>query len=275
MGRYIALTVSGKDIRDNKLTDCIPSRKQGESLRLAGRIGDHGELFDPTVRFPNEVEQRAMLGLALSTGVYKVISYHFYNFKGKTYKQGAGGAIGTEIAGEISKVYMNRWDQKLVRRLKLLGIMVQLYKRYVDDTLILFDTLKPGVIYDPCANKLKHCPDQEVRDEVVSQDVRNMRVVLEVANSLDKDIQLTAETPSQNASGKLPCLDLEVWLNENQEIMFQFYSKPMTNPYVVFHRSTVSPSVNRTTMFQEAMRRIRNCHGSRSRATLIGSPGNS
>ena len=94
MGRYIALTVSGKDIRDNKLTDCIPTRNQGASLRLACRIGDQGELFDPAVRFPNEVEQRAMLGWALSTGVYKVISNHFYNFQGKTYKQGAGGAKG-------------------------------------------------------------------------------------------------------------------------------------------------------------------------------------
>ena len=62
-----------------------------------------------------------------------------------------------------------------------------------------------------------------------------------------------------NQSGKLPCLDLQLWLDSEGYIRHEFYSKPMTTPYIILRRSAVSNSVKRTTCFQEAIRRLRCC----------------
>ena len=86
-----------------------------------------------------------------------------------------------------------------------------------------------------------------------------MEVILAVANSIDPDIQLTLDTPSMNADKKLPCLDLKLWIDSEGLIQFEFYSKPMSSPYLLLQRSAVSRNTKRSTLFQEGMRRVRNC----------------
>lgn len=114
--------------------------------------------------------------------------------------------------------------------------------------------------YNKRTNKLEYTDEQELKDRGLDPEVRQMNVILEVANSLDKDIQLTQDTPSQNSNGKLPCLDLQLWLEDKNQIQFEFYSKSMSNPLLILARSAVSPGVKRTTLFQEAIRRMRCCH---------------
>ena len=84
--------------------------------------------------------------------------------------------------------------------------------------------LAPGTRYDPKAGKLYHDPDQVAHDLDIAADVRTMRVLVDIANSLDEDIQFTFDTPSMNANGKLPCLDLQLWLNPQSQIYFEFYA---------------------------------------------------
>ena len=60
----------------------------------------------------------------------------------------------------------------------------------------------------------------------------SMKVFSDIANSLDSDIQFTIETPSMSPDRKLACLDLKIWLDDEDQIMFQFNSKPMANPKV-------------------------------------------
>ena len=87
-----------------------------------------------------------------------------------------------------------------------------------------------------------------------------MKVITEIANTLDPNIQMTFDTPSQNRSGKLPCLDLQLWVTDEGIIMHEFYSKPVTTPYLILNRSAVSNGVKRATLFQEGIRRLRNCY---------------
>ena len=41
--------------------------------------------------------------------------------------------------------------------------------------------------------------------------------------------------------------------------MYEFYAKPVASPYLILQRSAVSAGVKRSTLFQEGMRRLRNC----------------
>ena len=94
---------------------------------------------------------------------------------------------------------------------------------------------------------------------VIPEDQRTMRVLNQVANTIDVDIKLTIDCPSLNPTGKLPCLDLQLWINNDGLIQHEFFSKPMSSPLLILRRSAVSSSVKRTTCFQEAVGRLRSC----------------
>ena len=114
---------------------------------------------------------------------------------------------------------MLRWDVKYLKKLKQLGIVPTLYVRYVDDTLVLLEVIMPGVRYNPRTGKLQHHPELEDADTLIADDVRTFKVLNSIADSLDKDIQWEFDVPSQHPNNKLPCLDLEVWIQEqDQEI---------------------------------------------------------
>ena len=55
-----------------------------------------------------------------------------------------------------------------------------------------------------------HLLMEEQAREGDSPDKRTFDVLLEVANSIDENIQFTAEVPSTQANGRLPILDTEV-----------------------------------------------------------------
>ena len=62
--------------------------------------------------------------------------------------------------------------------------------------------------------------------------------MLKIANELDDDNQLTMDVPSLNESGKLPVLDLKVWVEENI-VRHSFYSKPMASPPAIIYKSAL------------------------------------
>ena len=79
-----------------------------------------------------------------------------------------------------------------------------------------------------------------------------------VANSLEECIQVTYEIPEMSVNGKLPVLDLEIWV-ENNEVKHSFYKKPVSSEYTILSRSALSSSTKSNTTFMECYRRIVNC----------------
>ena len=53
-------------------------------------------------------------------------------------------------------------------------------------------------------------PRQKDTEKNEKNDVRVMREVRKLANTIESDIQLTVDVPSENEDGKLPVLDLKV-----------------------------------------------------------------
>ena len=67
--------------------------------------------------------------------------------------------------------------------------------------------------------------------------------------------------PSKNCDGKLPILDLKVWIGENQLIMYQFYRKDMASRLLMMSRSAMPHKMKINVLTQEAIRILRNCSG--------------
>ena len=123
----------------------------------------------------------------------------------------------------------------------------------MDDDLDVMPQIKDGWEYDSRKRKMVFTGQLRFEEPCV----RTARIIQNIANSLEPDIQLTCDTPNNHPSGRMPVLDLEVWVKDNR-IMHSFYSKPMSSKYTILKRTALSDNVKKHTIFQECIRRLSN-----------------
>ena len=133
---------------------------------------------------------------------------------------------------------MSQWDFKYLQLLKTLKIIVDLYRRYVDDTVQVVPPINPG--WDYCLKSKIMIYDHEKAIADTDQPaVRMAKVLQKIANSLETDIQMTYDVPENHLDGKMPVLDLKIWVNNNK-IFYTFYKKDVSSKYTVLKRSALS-----------------------------------
>ena len=71
-------------------------------------------------------------------------------------------------------------------------------------------------------------------------------------------VTLTYDIPEKHEDQKLPVFDLKVWVDETQELLFEFYEKPTKNERVILPSSALNWQAKRTILTQEAIRRLKN-----------------
>lgn len=99
-----------------------------------------------------------------------------------------------------------------------------------------------------------YTPDPDTQE---NSDVRTMRVLSEIANSIDGHIQTTYDCPSLKTSGRMPVLDLCIWVSINK-VQHSFYQKPMASPYIIKYDSALSSKSKRQALVQEGLRHLQN-----------------
>ena len=80
-----------------------------------------------------------------------------------------------------------------------------------------------------------------------------------VGNRIHNSVQLEEDFPSNHKDKKLPILDVKVWVNKENKVMHEYYSKPMSSKYVVHERSAMPLKTKRTILTQEILRIILRC----------------
>ena len=131
--------------------------------------------------------------------------------------------------------------------------------RYVDDLNAILTTLGPGVRYKHDVNKLEVVDDLVEEDAAKEKDETTMKVFGDIANSIDPDIDVEIDFPSQHPSKMLAILDMQMGMLDNNKVQYMFYRKPMANKYTMMANSAVSDRVKRSTMTNEALRRLLSC----------------
>ena len=131
------------------------------------------------------------------------------------------------------------------------------YTRFVDDTANGMAALPPGTRWGEEEGYMVFLPHLEEEDKEVQADMRTMREVVRMGNSLSEMIQLTGDCPSANESGKMPLLNTQVWVEENK-LMHENYRKPMANPLTMLAMSAMPAKMKRTVLTQEVVRIRRN-----------------
>ena len=141
---------------------------------------------------------------------------HIYQFEGKVRVQRRGGSIGLAATGIIARIRMMRWSRQFKSICKSNRLELLVFKVYVDDENQLWKVMEKGRRWN--GSKMEWRQDWETEDTVKNEenDTRMMREVLKLANTIEKDIQLTVEVPSEKQDKKLPVLDLKMWVSEKE-----------------------------------------------------------
>ena len=201
-----------------------------------------------------------MLIEALRIGLKVVMNNHTYKFDGCIPKQQRGGPIGLELTGNIAQVFMIWWDRTMITRLFDLGIVKRLCKRYVDDVNYALKDLPVGTRFE---DGWLIADDEMVdSDMLIPRDKRTMEVIKCVGNSIHTSIQLEVDCPSNYDDGKMPILDLKVWvcdIDGEKRIVHEFYAKDVSSKSVINAESALSWQQKRTVLTQEMLRVLLNC----------------
>ena len=152
---------------------------------------------------------------------------------------------------------MSLWDVIYKCKLRQTGIHIDLYTIYVDDQLDVCPPITPGWAYNP-KNKRMEYSEERARSDTDPPAIRTAKILQEIANTIEGGIKVTYDTPENNISGKLPVLDLEVWVHDNV-ISHSFYKKSVSSEFTILKRSALSESTKTNTTFIECLRRIGNC----------------
>ena len=145
-------------------------------------------------------------------------------------------------------------------------LTLDMYKAYVDNENLLWRNMEKGGKWN--GKRLEWRKDwyDEDMEKGEKDDVRMMREVVAMANTLEKDIQLTMDVPSTNSDGKLPVLDLKMWIEvregargeKYEEVLYEYYEKEMVSKRVINKDSALPERVKCTTLAQEVIRMMRN-----------------
>ena len=156
----------------------------------------------------------------------------------------------------LSDLYMLWWDKMFVDRLISLSIIPDLYARFKDDGSIIADNLPPGSMISNDRLVINH--EKKIADLKKSPDIINFEIFQQIANSIDQMIQFTFDVPSKNPDNKVAIFDLKVNLDQNGNVVHNFYEKPTKHPQVILANSAISYHQKITIMTQEAIRRMKN-----------------
>ena len=132
------------------------------------------------------------------------------------------------------------------RKLEEKGVEVLLYQRYVDDINMIYRVpMEDG--------------DNSTEEEL---DAKWMKVVRDIGNQIHHSIKLEIDYPSRHEDGRMPILDLKVWLSNvdgRSIVLHEFYYKEVATKAVTHSRSGMPHSVKRTTLTQELLRIMIRC----------------
>ena len=179
---------------------------------------------------------------AIAIMVKKTMTLHDFVVDGLIYRQSEGGAIGMDLTGVVSDIYMCHWDQQVIAGLQANGMVLELYKRYKDDVNLIFH--KGGEEED------------ESRKEIMIR-------VKRIADDVDPNLKVTTDNTADQVDGKLPVLDLKVWIDVNKngirKVLHTHYTKEVASKATIDWRSSHSNSLKRNVMVNEIIRIYRNC----------------
>ena len=205
-----------------------------------------------------EMEKRMVVAMVVKVGVLLMMNTHVYSWDGASYLQGGGGPIGLRSTCAVARVVMNEWDAKWLDLCVNNNIKVRKSERYMDDIRAFLNSLKMGWRCTDGGLAYTKTWEREDRMSGLSASRRTANVLVGMMNSVFPFLNFTVELGDDFADGKLPSLDIAIWVVADRLIMYEHFEKTMATNLLVEAKSALSMEVKQATLSEEVARRLRN-----------------
>ena len=271
--RYIA-----KDAKDDKeveewgMSEWCPVRTKDKGKRpgVTGAKVVDAKWTEANVPYDGP-SRRKILGKVLELAVITVYRSNVYRFAGKTYLQQDGSPIGLDLSGEIGRLVMAQFDMDFMDRCEKSRIHVDLNQRYVDDDDLVQPAIPPGykVGQSGLIEFRKEWEDLDI-SEGLPDDERTTNVMVSLANQIDPNIVMTGDCPSKHDSGRVPMLDLAIYVEEVdkevntdvglfriivEQVSYGFYKKPLASKLILRSSTAIPQKMKYENAANELIRR--------------------
>ena len=276
LGLYLSLNRSEAELRDQGLLRFRPRRKtnRGRSPTITGCAVDENKTkrfqpWLPPVEQPDEVTTRKMFTEAMKIVLLFIMQNNLYTFDNEIKLQSDGGPIGQELTGVLAQLFMVWWDRQMVKKLEESGMELRMYKRYVDDINVIMNASAAGLRFEE-GNVIQDENFAQI-EQNLEPDKRCILLFQSTGNSIHPFVRLEVDYPSRHEDGKLPILDLKVWIEKRtrvgdggqgrdvQVVLHEFYYKDVASKSVINARSALPWGCKRTILTQEVLRILLNC----------------
>ena len=243
---YLRFMLNDEQIRKYGLWDFAPAQRSNRGRQptfiSSGSSLREQERFKPWIfndSEANESQKKHMFSIALGILVHETITNHVFSYNNVIYKQEEGGAIGLELVGVVAKIYMCWWDKQLIQRTLNENLELVLYKRYEDDCNII----------------VKHVDVEEIDEEIAKR-------ISRIADTIDHSIKSTYDYGSKYTDGRLPMLDLKLWIDKDHngtwKVMHTHFMKKVSSKYLIHERSSHPSNMKFNVLVNEGLRICRN-----------------
>ena len=138
------------------------------------------------------------------------------------------------------------------------NIKLRKNNRYMDDIRAFLKALKMGWRWVGGHLCWTRSWEREDEESGLSSSRRTAMVLVAMMNDIFPFLNFTIELGEDFVDGKLPSLDLSIWVVDGRLIMYEYFEKTMASNLMVEAGSALSKDVKLATLTEEICRRLRN-----------------
>ena len=256
---YLAINMNKTDQRTSPLWRVLPRRTSRGGVRPGVTASPENEQhwYFPPMNL-TEGEKRMVVAMVVKVGGLVMMNTHVYSWNGDSFLQKAGGPIGLRSTCAVARVVMNEWDARWLSLCEKNNIKLGKSDRYMDDIRAFLKSLKMGWRWVDGSLCYTRTWEMEDRNSGLSASRRTALVLVAMMNSVFPFMNFTVELGEDFVDGKLPSLDISIWVVEGRTIMYEFFEKTMASNLMVEADSALSKEVKMATLSEEVARRLRN-----------------
>ena len=213
---------------------------------------------------PTQQQIREIQARVAEIGTRFLFENFIYKFSQDNYHQQSGGPIGARVTMAAARIVMSDWGEKWRCILEKAKVIIGMLEGYVDDVRNHSTCLRYGTRWDAEEKCFKVTEDAKKEDLQLrremheSSNARMVRVCLPAINSINGDLEFTAEIPEEFRDEKLPTLDFSLWLTRWGLLNHTFFQKEMKTPLVIMEKSAMSSNQKHSILANELVRRLSN-----------------
>ena len=199
-----------------------------------------------------------IIATVMKIAVLVLFRTHVYEFGGKFFLQQKGGPNGLRSTCCIARIVMLWWDEKLLSLIAKNNLTLEQKARYMDDIRLWMYSIRLGWRW--VDGGLKYSTEWRTEERMAGMTglQKTVEVIKHMMNSICDFLVLTMESGDDFPGGRLPTLDLNIWVGEDNVTRYIFFEKPMASSMVIQRRSAMPENMRVSTLTQEVIRRMMN-----------------